>query len=392
MNLRLEQLAKWALLTALIVLIGAPTFNKQTIAGENKMAGLADLSTNIAQPGSGFAYNSGSGMGGGGGGGTGGEPFTAVLGSSSVADGAISYGNDGSMQIYRNGSWQPFNQDTGAPTAGLSGTTVDPYAAKKAAGRNAFNEGRNVFNSSINSAIDNSATQYGRTIRDTITGWNGQQTGLDNKAINANMAKTQGQNGILQMVGQGIRSAGTMLGNRNAGSSSASQAIADAYGKLGQQQASQVGNQYEIANNQINTDQGLLDAARATQLGDWTKDKTTVVNNIVTEAQKQISAINANAANASISDRMDMAAEAERIRQQAITALQQYDSELTKISQAQSNEQRQSKAAELARAGTANPVQFQYSTQMPGQFQNTGDFSSSMPLFTYGSNKYKNQG
>ena len=132
MNLRLEQLAKWALLTALIVLMGAPTFNKQTIAGENKMAGLADLSTNIAQPGSGFAYNSGSGMGGGGGGGTGGEPFTAVLGSSSVADGAISYGNDGSMQIYRNGSWQPFNQDTGAPTAGLSGGSTGPTAAQTA--------------------------------------------------------------------------------------------------------------------------------------------------------------------------------------------------------------------------------------------------------------------
>lgn len=232
---------------------------------------------------------------------------------------------------------------------------------------------------------------FGRGIQDWVTGYNKSQSDLDNRGINANMAKQQGMQGIMQTVGQGIKSAGTMLGNRNAGSSSASQAIADAYGKVGQQQASQVGNQYELANNQINLEQQQLSDAAALYNRRIAEDKTSIVNGIVNEAQSKIAALNEAAANASITDRMDIAGEINRIKSQAQSQLQQYDGELGKIKQAQTLEQRQAEAQRLAQAGTAPTQQFQYTTQTPGQFQNTGDFASSMPLFTYGLNKNKFQ-
>lgn len=269
--------------------------------------------------------------------------------------------------------------------------TVDPYAAQKAAARNTFNQGRDVFNTSTSNVIGNAARNYQRGIQDWTTQFNQAQQGIDTKAINAEMAKKQGMGSILNMVGQGIRSGGVMLSNKNAGSSSAAQAIADAYARLGQQQASSVGNQYGQAMNQVGLDQENLNQSKATQLQRWNEDKLSVVNGIVTDAQRQIAALNEAAANAGIGDRMDIAAEAERIRQDALAQLAQYDSEVSKMRASQTADERRNEAQRLATLGTAPTEQFNYSTNVPVAWQGTGPFSSELPIFTYGSNKFKNQ-
>lgn len=316
-------------------------------------------------------------------------------GLTSTVSGGAGVDVGGAVYTAPNGGYvapQPTNTYTGPSQADIYAQQRAAAEAKRIqAARDSFNSGRDVLNSSVNQSISDRAMAFGRGIQDWVTGYNKSQSDLDNRGINANMAKQQGMQGIMQTVGQGIKSAGTMLGNRNAGSSSASQAIADAYGKVGQQQASQVGNQYELANNQINLEQQQLSDAAALYNRRIAEDKTSIVNGIVNEAQSKIAALNEAAANASITDRMDIAGEINRIKSQAQSQLQQYDGELGKIKQAQTLEQRQAEAQRLAQAGTAPTQQFQYTTQTPGQFQNTGDFASSMPLFTYRLNKNKSQ-
>ena len=134
-------------------------------------------------------------------------------------------------------------------------------------------------------------------------------------------------------------------------------------------------------------DQSDLTSQKALQLSRWGEDKTNIVNSIVSQAEESITALNNMAANASITDRMDIEAEKTRIRATANAELQKYDSELTKIKNAQSDEQRRSEASRLASLGTAPTEQFNYSTQMPTQWQGTGPFASEMPIFTYGRNK-----
>ena len=389
MNLRLENLAKWASLIALIVLIGASAFNIK-IEGENKMAWYNPSTwTPVDNLQGDNAPGAGTGSGGGGGGGWADEPLISF---SAPSSGAISgFQNTATAPT----STSPTYQDTGG--GGLTQEQV--YAQQQAAAQAAaeakaraiaqenFNNGRNQYNTSIGDAINNTGQTFQRGIQDWTNTFNKSQQGLDTKAINANMAKTQGFNSILDMVGQGIRSGGVMLANKNAGSSSAAQAIANAYGKMGQQQNAGINNQFGQEMNQIGMDQSDLNSQKALQLSRWGEDKASIVNSIVSQAEQAITALNNMAANASITDRMDIEAEKNRVRQEAQAKLQSYDSELSNIKNAQSDEQRRSEASRLATLGTAPTQQFDYSTQMPTQWQGTGPFASELPIFTYGRNK-----
>lgn len=284
------------------------------------------------------------------------------------------------------------NVDTGYWVGGTNyGSAAGYQGAMKAQAdqraRDAFNQGRNVYTDSINQRVGNESQGYQRSVQDWATGVTQKQQGIDTAGINADMAKTQGMRGIMDMVGNGIQSAGVMLGNRNAGSSSAAGAIANAYGKLGSKQASSVGNQYAQAQNQIGLEQSNLEAAKALQVSRFGEDKVNIVNNIINDAQKQIAALNEAAAGASISDRMDIEAEKTRLRDTANAQLKAYDSEMSKAKGAQTDDQRRNEAQRLLALGTAPTTQFNYSTEAPAQFQNTGPFASSMPLYTYNRNK-----
>lgn len=369
MNLRLEQLAKWASLIALIVLIGASTFNiNTTVQGENKMAVTAAEFVRQMQPYSTGVTNSSA-------------QFVANM---------VPYAAGGSME--------PGTVNNPTPPTGP--TAVEQQAAAQAAAkaqadqraRDNFNQGTNVLRDSYNSRANSEGLNYKNSVLDWATGVTNQQQGIDSKAVNAEMAKSQGYNGIVSMVGQGIKSGGVMLGNRNAGSSSGAEAIASAYSKLGQRQASGVNNQYGLAQNQIGLEQGQLEASKALQLGKFNDYKTQVANSIVDDARSKIAALNEAAANASITDRLDIAAEVERVKGVANAQLQQYDNLLGTAKGATSADARRQEAQRLANLGTAPDQSFNYSTEAPAQFQNTGPFASEMPLWTYGSNRNKYQG
>ncbi len=272
---------------------------------------------------------------------------------------------------------------------------VDPYA--QWGGRAAYDNMRSGFanqkNSILNSA--NAAAQqrgieYKQGILDWGLGAKESQQAIDNRGINAEMAKSQGIKGVLGMVSRGIRSAGVMLANKNAGDSSAAGALAAAYGDIGKRQASGVNNAYGLEQNQITLDQQNLGARNALAMQKFEDSKQTVVNSIVSEAENNLAALDAQIAGASLPDRIAIEQEKQNIRNNAMSQLTQYDAELAKQRAAAnptSIDARREKAAELSRMGTASNMDFGYTTDVPAQFQNTGPFSSELPIFTYGRNK-----
>jgi hypothetical protein len=273
--------------------------------------------------------------------------------------------------------------------AATEGAAFDPNAAAQAAARaaasSAFSTQRdNIFNSA-GEAIGQAGNQLGSSILDYLGTLRNQQQGIDRQGVQAELAKRQGSASILDMIGRGIKSGGVMLAGKGATNSSATSALARAYGDLGRRDMSQVGNDYAQSQNDISTAQGNLNTDTSTFQRHVGEEKTTIINNIVSSARQQLAALDASIASASLPDRINIEAEKEKIRQQAVDALSKYDAQLSSgvagVSPA-SAEQNRGKAAELATAGVAAESPFQYSTIGPVQFQGSGPFASDLPIFT----------
>lgn len=274
-------------------------------------------------------------------------------------------------------------------------TGTDPFS--QWGGADNFNNMRSGFNTQkqgiLNSA-NTAAQQRGLEYKQSIDRWGlgakQAQQGLDNRGINAEMAKSQGIKGVLGMVGRGIRSSGVMLANKNAGDSSAAGALANAYGDVGRRQASGVNNAYGLEMNQIGLDQQNLEAGNALTLKEFEDNKQTVVNTIVSEAENALAALDAQIAGASLPDRIAIEQEKQNIRNNAMAQLTQYDSTLAE-QRAKANpidaNARRTEAARLGSLGQASNMDFGYTTDVPGQFQGSGPYSSELPVFTYGSRR-----
>lgn len=277
--------------------------------------------------------------------------------------------------------------------SGIAAAPSQQQLAQQAAmnaARNNFISGKNTLFDSLNRAGDNKALEYKNSVNDWLFQDKSMQDAINAKGVNAEMARNQGVQGIRSMVGNGIKSAGVMLANKNAGSSSAAGALANAYGQLGQRQMQGVGNQYGVAQNQIGLEQQNLEGARNLQKGKFADYKTQTVNAIVDEAQRQMAALNADAANASLPDQIAIQQEVERIRAEAMGKLQQFDSLLQTQAQATNRDQRLTEANRLAGMGMGgdNPYQFTTDSYDP-QFQYQAPAGGALPIYTYNNkNKY----
>lgn len=270
-------------------------------------------------------------------------------------------------------------------------TTVDPYAGTvfgSTAGYNKatadFNASQNSVNNSINDAVGSGASGYNSSILDYLAGRQQQQNTINSSSVQNELAREQGQQGIMDMVGNGIKSGGVVLANSNAGSSSAGEALARAYGTIGRQQSSSVGNQFAQGQSKIAADQNNLTLADATQARHTQEDKTNTINSIVSSARTQLASLNSAAQYASLPQRVDIENKIATIKQQAMDALSQYDSVLSGgiASQGpQSAEDVRASANKLLTAGTGPTNAFDYTTDVPTNLQGTGQFASSLPIF-----------
>lgn len=274
--------------------------------------------------------------------------------------------------------------------------TTDPAAAAAAAARaKAAADYGSQKTSALNSITDLIGTNAGdlsNAVQQYLYTRGQSQNSINNDAVQNELARQQGMQGVLDMVGNGIKSGGVILANNNAGDSSASEAIARAYGTLGRQQASSVGNQAAQGQNKIDTEEDNLLTADAAEAANLKNSKADTINNIVNNARTQLANLNYYAASASIPDRVDIEGQIAQVKQQAMDALSAYDATLANgaSSQARSTApQVRQQAQQLLTAGVAPADSFNFTSSVPAQFQDTGQFASSLPIFT--SNKKSNQ-
>lgn len=274
----------------------------------------------------------------------------------------------------------------GAETGPPVDHTYDQYGGKTAYNNLVAgfgNQKTNIYGTA-NEAAATSGRNLNSSILDLIQGTRTGQRTVDNAAINNELAKRQGVNSTYGMVGRGIRSGGVQLANRNAGDSSATGALARAYGDIGRRQLSNIGNQYEQGNREVGIQQQNLDDQRATGSRKIHESEENSVDAIVADARNRLAQLDADMLNASLPERINIENEKNAIHNQVSGILQPYlaqlDSGLGGI-HAMSQDERRGEASKLFSAGTdLGSDAFNFTDQTPAQFQN-GPFSSELPLF-----------
>ena len=273
-------------------------------------------------------------------------------------------------------------------------TYVDPYASY--GGTAAYNnlvsgfdaQKQNVFGSA-NDAASAYGQKYNNSILNFLDNQGIGQKNIDTQAQKNQLAKMQGVNGILAMVGQGIQSGGVQLANRNAGDSSGGEAIARAYGQLGNQQMANVGNQYQLGQQDVQNSQDAFNIQQQMGVRDLQSGKQDAINQITNDARTQLAQIDAAMANANLPQRIQLDQARQQVQNSAIQALQQYDQTLTSgvgAIKPMGADQVRAGAATMASAGyDLGNNAFNYTTEAPAQFQNTGPSPSALPVY---SNQY----
>lgn len=275
---------------------------------------------------------------------------------------------------------------------------VDPYA--RWGGQSAYNSlvsGFDKQKQNISSSAKDSARTSGigmkNSILDLIESLRTAQTSVDNRGINNELAKQRGTSDIYGMMNRGIKSGGVTLNNRNAADSSAAGAIAQAYGNIGQREMSDINNQYELENKDISLAQQNVDMQERAGLRRIDTGKEMAVNNIVADANNQLAALDTAMANASLTERIAIDAEKNKIRSEVLSILSQYDNDLGRVNDINpmARNNRIAEATQRNQLGQASPTQFDYMAEAPAQFQNTGPYASTLPIFTYRPNSNEDQ-
>lgn len=288
--------------------------------------------------------------------------------------------------------------------AGVSsgGTSYDPAAAAAAAAlakaeTNYHNEQASTMNT-INTGISSGAGDYNQSILDAFNGSGGfksQQNNINEEQIQNELSRLQGMQGVRNMVNNGIQGAGVVLDNAGAGTSSAGDAVARAYGIQGRQQASSVGEQAAQGENSIQNDQNNLNSSENNFVNvDEPTKKADIINSIVSSANQSLTYLNAIASSANLPDQINIAQQIAQIKANATAALSAFDSELSSnmaSNAPQTSEQYGAKASQLFAAGTAPAQEFNYTSEAPATLQNTGPAESSLPIYiSSASNKNDN--
>jgi hypothetical protein len=245
---------------------------------------------------------------------------------------------------------------------------------------------KGIIFDSANMAAQAGGRKLNSSILDFVDSLRSGQQSIDNKSIQNELARKQGQTDILGMINRGVSSGASVLRNANAGASSATRALADAYGDIGRRELTGVNQQYELGNRDIAQQQTGLDAQRASGNRSIQNSKQDIVDNIVSEATNSLAALDAQLIDASLPDRIAIEQEKANIRNTVMSQLGQFDDMLARESggvQALSPEARMAQASQLATAGTAPDDAFDYSTDTPMDLQGTGPFAGDLPLFTY---------
>jgi hypothetical protein len=259
-------------------------------------------------------------------------------------------------------------------------------AAAEAAARQAaigsFNTGRANTYSGATNAASGFVRNQGNNILNYIDSLKASQQSVDEGRINAELGKQRGTQGVMSMVGRGIRSGGAMLANRNAGDSSATGAIARAYGDLGQREQSNVNNQFATDARQLDMTQEGINTGRNSAKRQFNLDNQNTVDSITRDAEAAFQSLNDAAAGAGILERIQIEQEKEAIRSQTLAKLAELDASLGGIDTVGSigQDAARSQATQRNAAGAVGGENYSYNTEAPMGFQ--GAQVGQLPIYS----------
>lgn len=276
-----------------------------------------------------------------------------------------------------------------AATPAASGTTTS--TTTNPADQAEYEGQLSADQAAINSGISTSAGDYNQSILDLVNGNTNAQAKINADAVQNELARDQGLQGVTDMVGNGIQGGGVQIDDAGGGTSSAGQQLAQDYGIVGRQAASQVGNQYAQGVNTVGNEQTVQNNDEATQIGDEQQKKSDTINSIVTSANSSLQYLDSLAQSADITDLPSINQQIATVKAQATAALSAYDGELSGINVAPtSQDQNRATAQQLVTAGTAPSAPFQFTTTQPAQFANSGPSPSTLPIYIAPSTSNKN--
>ena len=214
--------------------------------------------------------------------------------------GTLAVGDGSTAQLYGDGSLQGSGTQS-APAAAPQAPT-DPYAGTRWGSTANYNSAVNNNQVSANNLATGAGTQYGQA--GTTYDQNNRnliQTGQDTQGeINTNRAKNalnlrRSMTNIAGGVRQGLRSGGVTLANMGASDSGAAQAMADAYGKIGNEQVAGAENEKALADEALQVQQTKLDRDLDNGIIDLQTWKATTTGNISTKLASDFGTLNAQA-------------------------------------------------------------------------------------------------
>lgn len=208
--------------------------------------------------------------------------------STDLPNGAMYYNEQtGQIEGYENGQWT--SNPSWKPDANPNPTTstyttpkADPYArwggqSGYTTKRNNYGATQGSYEASARTGLRDVGNEYetkNNAFADEVTqGQEGINSGLAGNQLNLRRS----MEGIIRMIQQGIRSGGVALANMNAGSSGASDALARAYAKVGNQQTGDVRGDAALQEEELQKQQGALNLKRQQgeqSMGTWRDTET----------------------------------------------------------------------------------------------------------------------
>lgn len=288
---------------------------------------------------------------------------------------------------------------TSQPTNNQQNTTpvYDPVAEAAAAEakakaenqritQNNFNAGYSEMNAGQDSTLDKWGIGYGAGHRSLYNLILGGQEAIDTLGAKNELNLKRGTQGVLGMVGRGTKSAGVMLGNRNAGSSSATDRIAKAYANMGQTEMGNIGNQYAMENLDINTQQTALGRQEEEGFANLNEGKQIMLNEIIADTRTKVNALKTMMLNADLPTQINLQAEIDSVTAEGVakakTVEDVWKPKITGIN-ARNREGNMTKAEEMMTAGMdLGKDAFNYTSEAPVDWQGPLPAGSNLPLYT----------
>lgn len=334
------------------------------------MAGIA-LSGSLPNSGGYGAPSSGTGI-----------TLGGVSGTTNAA-GTNQLNGPGNVVLNTNSGNSTVGQQITTPTAPTTTTTSTGPTAAEVAAANNFNNEQASDMGVINTAIGTAASGYGNDIQGLVTQNQNSQAAINAQAVQNELAEDQGTQSVNDMVNNGIEGGGVVLDNDNAGTSSAADALARAYGVQARQSESQVGNQFAQGEESIGNSQSALGNTENYEANtELPYDKTSAINNIVSNANSSLQYLDLLASESGGTVSIpNINTQRQQVQNQATAALSALDGQIGGVTPAPtSNAQNESTAQGLFTAGTAPAQAFNYTDTAPATLA-SGPAASNLPIY-----------